>query len=124
LNGNVIIDGTDDWGNVITDTIALNANTTVPGTKAFETITKITLPVYVTSGDTVKVGFTDVLGLGVKLSKNTVLAAYLDNTLEAVAPTVTVDPDVLALNTVKLNTTLTDGKKVDVYYITEDIVTQ
>ena len=120
LTGNVIIDGLDDWGNVIQNTIALNDNVTVNGTKSFEQITKITLPVYVADGDTVSIGISNALGLGIKLSKNTVISAYLDGTLESNAPTVAVDPDELSLNTVTLHSALVDGKKVDIYYIEEE----
>jgi hypothetical protein len=66
--------------------------------------------------DTVSVGWNDVLGLPYKLAHNTVLAAYLDNTLEGTAPTVVVDEDNIEANTIDLNSAL-NGKQVDVYLI-------
>jgi len=66
--------------------------------------------------DTVSVGWNDVLGLPYKLAHNTVLAAYLDNVKEAVAPTVTTDADNIEGNTIDLASAL-DGSVVDVYLI-------
>lgn len=62
----------------------------------------------------VSVGWNDVLGLPFKLAHNTVLATYLDNTLEATAATVTTDVDEIEKNTIDLNSAL-DGHAVDIY---------
>jgi hypothetical protein len=66
------------------------------------------------SYDKVKVGTGEKLGLPYKLAHNTVLKAYLGNTLEGTAPTVTVDTDEIEKNTVDLNSSL-NSSVVDVY---------
>lgn len=66
--------------------------------------------------DFVSVGWNDILGLPYKLVRNTILAAYLDNTKEGTAPTVTVDPAHIELNTIDLNSAL-NGSQVDIYLI-------
>jgi hypothetical protein len=115
IAGNVVIEGTNYAGAVITETIALNAANAVEGLKAFKTVTKITLPAKTNgSGDTVSVGFGNKLGLPYKLAHNTVQDAYLDNAKEGTAPTVTVSATVLESNTFKLNSAL-NGKDVDLY---------
>ncbi len=66
--------------------------------------------------DVVNVGWNDKLGLPYKLAHNTVIAAYLDNTLESTDPTVAVDADDIESNTVDLDSAL-DGTAVDIYLI-------
>lgn len=66
--------------------------------------------------DIVYVGWNDKLGLPYMLTHNTVLATYLDNTLEGTAPTVVTDVDELEKNTIDLNSAL-DGTVVDIYLI-------
>jgi hypothetical protein len=44
IAGNVVIAGTNYAGEAITDTIALDGTTSKPGTKAFKTVTSITVP--------------------------------------------------------------------------------
>lgn len=117
ITGDVVIEGTNIEGGIITETIALNGATAVEGNKAFATVTEINLPVEVNAGtDTVSVGFGNKLGLPYKLVHNTVLAAYLDNAKEGTAPTVTVSAAALESNTLKLNSAL-NGKVVDAYLI-------
>lgn len=68
--------------------------------------------------DTVKVGFTDVLGLPYKLSHNTVIPGmtYLNNTVESNAPEVKTSATNLESNTIDLHTAL-NGTVVDAYLI-------
>jgi len=66
--------------------------------------------------DKVSVGINDKLGLPYKLERNTVLMAFLDNTLEGTAPTVATDADNIEGNTVDLNSAL-DGSAVEIYLI-------
>lgn len=61
----VTIVGTDIAGEVITEDIALNGITAVPGLKAFKTVTSISVDI-VMAGN-LDVGTTDVLGLDVRL---------------------------------------------------------
>ena len=117
IAGNVTIHGTNYAGEVITETLALNGASVVEGAKAFKTVTQIDLPAETHAGtDTVSAGWGDILGLPYKLSHNTVLATYHDNTLEGTAPTVTVSATALESNTVDLNTAL-NGKQIDIYLI-------
>jgi hypothetical protein len=105
--GNVTIDGTDAEGHVIQEVIALAGAAVVNGNKAFKTITKITLPHYaVANTERVRVGTGAKLGLPVRLSRNTVIAAFLANVREAVAPTVAADAANLESNTVTLASAL------------------
>ena len=115
----VIIAGTNEAGAAITETLpAFTVNTagSVAGAKAFRTVTSITIPAHDGTGATTAIGFGEVLGLPHKLSHNTVLYAFHNNTLEATAPTVVVSASALESNTVDLNTAL-NSSVVDVYYI-------
>ncbi|MDT8901163.1 hypothetical protein [Anaeroselena agilis] len=115
----VTIEGTNAAGEVISETLpAFTANTaaTKAGNKAFKTVTKITTPAHDGTGATTAIGWGSKLGLVHKLAHNTVLAAYIDNTIEDTAPTVAVSATALESNTVTLASTL-DGDPVDVYYM-------
>ncbi len=116
IAGNVVIKGTNYNGDSISETLALNGTTAVEGNKAFRTITEIDLPIQTADGNTVSVGFGEKLGLPFKLAHNTILMAFLDNTKEATAPTLTTSFTVLENNTIKLNSSLS-GKIVDAYLL-------
>ena len=115
----VIVEGTNYADEVITETLpAFTENTagSVTGSKAFKTITKITIPAHDGTGATTSIGYGEKLGLPYKLSHNTVLAAYLGNTKEGTAPTVAVNSTAIESNTIDLNSTL-NGSVVDAYLI-------
>lgn len=115
ITGDVVITGTNIKDEEMTETIALNGSTEVLGNKAFKTIASIDLPVEVNAGtDTVSVGTANKLGLPYLLSRNTILKAYRDNSLEGTAPTVTVSASAIESNTVLLNSAL-NGTNIDVY---------
>ncbi|MED4599876.1 hypothetical protein P9314_04030 [Paenibacillus validus] len=115
IAGNVVIEGTNYAGEVISETIALNGSTAVEGNKAFRTVTKINLPARTNaSGDTVSVGWGNKLGLPYRLPHNTVQMAFRNNAKEGTAPTVTTSETALESNTVLLNSAL-NGTAVDVY---------
>lgn len=102
----VTVAGTDIDGNAISEVLpAFTVDTagSVTGSKAFKTITSITIPAHDGTGATTAVGVGDKLGLPVKLSRNTVIAAYLGGTKEGTAPTVAVSATALESNTVDLN---------------------
>ena len=112
VTGDVVVEGTNSGGEIITETIALNGSTLVAGNKAFATVTTITLPPYDTANtERVRVGLGAKLGLPVKLSRNSVLYAFLDGVREATAPTVAVSAAALDGNTATLNSAL-DGSAV------------
>lgn len=116
VSGDVIIEGFNAAGGPITETIALNGTNTVAGSKAFASVTLITLPAYDTADtERVRVGVGAKFGLPVALSRNTVIAAFLDNVREGTAPTVTVSAEAIEANTVTLNSAL-DGSDVTVDY--------
>jgi hypothetical protein len=113
----VTIEGTNFAGEVITETLpAFTVDTagTVSGSKAFQTVTKVIIPAHDGLGATTSIGFGDVLGLPYNLERDTVLAAYLNNTKEGTDPTVMVDADNIESNTVELNSAL-NGTQVDIY---------
>jgi len=105
----VIVAGTNAEDQAITETLpAFTVNTagTVAGAKAFKTITSVTIPAHDGTGATTAIGFGDVIGIGHRLARNTLRAAYLDNVLEGTAPTVVFDATDLEDNTADLNSAL------------------
>lgn len=120
VSGDVVIVGTNVLGAEITETIALNGTSVVQGTKAFASVTEITLPPYDTANtERVRVGQGSKLGLPLVLSRNSVLAAFLGGAREATLPTVTVDADEIEKNTVTLSTSLNGGAVIVDLYETE-----
>lgn len=114
----VIITGTNYEDVVITETLpAFTVDTagTKTGSKCFKTITSIYIPAHDGTGATTAIGFGSKLGLNDRLSRNTVMAAYLNNAKEGTAPTVTVDASALESNGFTLNSAL-DGTAVAVDY--------
>jgi hypothetical protein len=98
---------------------AFTANTagSVAGSLAFKKVTKITIPIHDGTGAQTSIGFGDKLGLPDKLSLNTFLAAYVNGTKEANAPTTfAVDDDEVEKNVIDLHTAL-NSQDVDIYYI-------
>lgn len=116
--GDVVIVGTNYAGQAITETIALNGTTLVAGTKAFKTVSSITVPVRQDADETVIIGVGDILGLPHRLTRNTVFQTFLDGTIEGTPPTVVADADELEKNTVDLNSALA-GTQVDIYYLVD-----
>ncbi len=115
----VIVAGTNYAGAAITETLpAFTVDTagTVTGSKAFKTVTSITIPAHDGTGATTAIGFGEKLGLPDKLPHNTVLAAFLGDTKEGTAPTVAASATALESNTVDLNSAL-NSSVVDIYYM-------
>mgnify|MGYP000868863815 CR=1 FL=1 len=115
--GNVVIAGTNQAGEAISETIVAAGTATVVGTKAFATVTSITLPAYASAGtERIRVGTGAKLGLPVSMNRDTVLHAYLGGTKEATRPTVTNSGASRELNTVTLNSALNGSAVVVDYY--------
>jgi hypothetical protein len=114
--GNVVIAGTDADGNAISETIAANGTATVVGAKAFVTVTSITIPTQGAGGDTIAIGTGAKLGLGVRLSRNSVLAAFLNGVREGTAPTVVFDATNISGNTIALSSALAGTAVIVDYY--------
>jgi hypothetical protein len=117
----VTVVGTNMAGETITEDLpAFTVDTagTVVGSKAFATVTSVTIPAHDGTAATTSIGWGDKLGLPDKLPHDTVLMAFHDNTREGTAPTVATSATDLESNTCDLDTTLVDDKVVDVYYVT------
>lgn len=114
----VVIAGTNFDDLPITETLPIfTAATpgTVQGSKAFKTITSITIPANGV-GVTTAIGFGEKIGLPYKFSFGVILATFLNYVKEVTAPTVTVDSVNIENNTIKLNSTL-NGTVVDTFLI-------
>lgn len=114
--GSIKITGTDIAGAAITENLTVSG-TTAASTKTFKTVARIDADL--TTGQTnktLKMGTGDLLALNTKLSKNTVLWAFLGTTRESNAPTVTTNSSVLSLNTADLSSAL-NSVPVWLYYI-------
>jgi hypothetical protein len=115
----VIVAGTDMAGNAITETLpAFTVDTagSVTGTKIFKTVTSITIPAHDGTGATTALGWGSKLGFPHKLTNNTVVLTFFNNTKEGTAPTVTVSATALESNGFTLNSSL-NGSVVDIYYL-------
>jgi len=115
----VVVSGTDINGEAISETLpAFTVDTagTVTGSKAFATVTSITIPAHDGTGATTAVGFGSKLGLAHKLATNTVLLASLGGTKEGTAPTVATSSSAVCSNTMLLNSSL-NGTQVLAYYL-------
>ncbi len=115
----VIVTGTNVYGEAITETLpAFTVNTTgsVTGSKAFATVTSITIPAHDGTGATTSVGTGVKIGLPVRLSRNTVVAAFLNGVKEGTAPTVAVSSTAVESNTITLNSALAGTDVIVDYY--------
>jgi hypothetical protein len=115
----VVVHGTNENGEVISETLpAFTVDTagTVVGNKAFKTVTSIVIPAHDGTGATTAIGTGAKLGIGRKLSRNTVIAAYLNGAKEGTPPTVAVSSSALESNTATLASAL-DGTDVVIDYI-------
>lgn len=88
--GNVVITGTDFNDAEITDTIALSGASEVAGTKAFKTVTNISLPAETNAGtDTVSIGAGNKFGFPIAIpNASVVLAKTFDGSVDAGTTTV------------------------------------
>ena len=118
----VVITGTNINGDVITETITSDGSdgtTPVAGTKAFKTITSITVPARKqATTPTCTISTTDLLGLKIMLpAAACVYATYFNGTLEGTAATVKVDSDEIEKNTIDLNSSLNGKSVIAIGYI-------
>ena len=115
--GDVVIAGTNNAGEAITETITESGTSTVVGNKAFASVASITLPAYASAGtERIRVGTGAKLGLPVSNSRDAVVAAFLNGVREATRPTVTFSASARESNTVTLNSALNGNPVlVDLY---------
>lgn len=105
----VVIHGTNAEGVAISETLpAFTANTpgTVLGAKAFATVTSVVIPAHDGTGATTAIGTGSVLGLGHRISRDSIGNAYLGGTREGTRPTVAFSATAIESNTVELNSAL------------------
>ncbi len=123
--GVVTITGTDIRGNVISDAITLNGNTSVPGVHAFKTVTNIDLSAVTAIDATagVEVGTDAVLGLDRIMDADEYINGSVDGTFESTRATITYDSSDISLNTVTFNTALANTKTYRAVYVTKEITT-
>jgi len=106
MSGDVVITGTNIFGETITDTIAEGADDTYQGTVAFKTVTSILVPGWKQDGDAITVGFGNKLGLPFYLyHADQVIQCSLNYAIEGRA-TVVADDDEIEKNTVVLASSL------------------
>lgn len=117
IAGDVVVAGTNIKDEAITETIALNEATEVEGTKAFKTVTSITVPAKTNgSGDTVSVGVAKKLGLPHIVDNAALLLVKLFDG-SADSGTLAVDSDEVEKNLFALNGSPNGAKFVDLYYL-------
>ena len=113
ITSKIKVHGTNIADEVISEEIQLNGTTAKSGLLVFKTITAIDLPA-ATGTEKVSVGLDDLLGF--PYFECRLLQTYFDNQAESTAPAITINKDVIAKNTIKLNSAL-NTKDVDVYLI-------
>jgi hypothetical protein len=114
----VVVTGTNYAGETITETLpAFTANTagTVTGSKAFKTVTSITIPAHDGTGATTAIGWGKAVGLPYMLPYSTLLMAKLGGTADT--GTITADTDELEKNLFTLNGAPDGSKDVDIYLL-------
>ena len=115
----VKIEGTDAAGVAISEDITVTGLTPALGTKAFATITKITLPAFAGAvAEAISVGLADAFGLPYRLPYNTVIKMFnggADATV--VSATSSFDATNLSENYIDPSAALDPTKQVDVYLI-------
>lgn len=118
--GNVVVSGTDFFGNSIVENIAVVNGQSTPsyGAKAFKTVTAVGLP-----AETSPFSATWSVGMGAQLGLKRCMGlagdffqAELNGVKEASAPSVTVNASAISSNTVSLSSAL-NGSNVDVYFV-------
>ena len=113
--GNIVVTGTNIFGETITESIAIaaNASSAVTGASAFATITSVLFPIQDGAAATFTIGTGSKLGLGRCFPAAPIcLDAYLGGTVEGTAATLTGDADEVEKNGITLDSAL-DGSIVE-----------
>lgn len=124
-SGNVVVNGHDYRGAVISDTFALSSNATVVGVKAFKDVTSVDLTGVsgIGAASTVSVGVSAKLGLGRLCSADTAIFGNSDGTYEATRPVISFSATVISQNFVTFNTAPNAAHNFALVYETEDLYT-
>lgn len=110
----VTVHGTNEDGDVISEVLpvfTVDTATTVVGSKAFATVTSFVIPAHDGNEATTSLGLGAKLGLGIKASRDVVVAAHFGGVREATRPTVAFNASAKESNTVNLDSSL-DGSAV------------
>lgn len=121
--GDVIINGTDIRGAVISETLTLNGDTSVPGAKAFKTITSIDLRgvTGIDANNTVTVGIGVKFGLDRKMDSDGVLKATVGGAADSALPTVAFSASAISGNTVQFATAPNASRDYIVTFATNEV---
>lgn len=118
-NESVTFTGKDIDGNSISETLTaftIDTAGTQASVKCFAELDTVELPKMDGTGATISIGYGDILALPERLERNTVIAAFLANTVEGTAPTVVVNASNLENNSVDINSSL-NSTPVRVEYV-------
>ncbi|MFG3137700.1 hypothetical protein [Streptomyces sp. NPDC048211] len=110
----VVITGTNTHGDVITETLpafTVNTTGTVTGSKAFATVTSVTIPAHDGTGATTAIGTGSKLGLPVKFSRKTFVNLFVADAVDTIAAS-TVSATAVESNTFTTTTALDGSKSV------------
>lgn len=114
----VVVVGTNYANEAIAETLpvfTVNTAGSVTGTKAFKTITSITIPAHDSTGATTAIGFDKAVGIPYKLPHSTVIKAALGTTNDT--GTITADSTDLEKNLFTASGTPNGAKDLNVYII-------
>lgn len=116
--GNIVITGKNVAGEVITENLAVTADTpaTITGAKAFAQITSVTIPVQDGASVTVDIGWGKIFGMPYKLETSGQVLLKLFNKA-ADTGTIAVSATAIESNTLALNGTPDGAKAIDIYAI-------
>ena len=119
VTGNVVVVGTNQFGETKTDTIASSGVSAVDGVIAFRTITSITVPTQGAGGDTISLGPGTALGLDRRISTPAaVFSGDFNGVREATLPTVNSTNYTITFNSAG---SFDGSKKAVAYYAHEDL---
>ena len=119
-SGNVVVTGTNQWGESITDTIVFGASKITNGVKAFKTVTSIVIPATVpsTSAPTYGIGLANLFGLDRKVaSVAAVIRGAVNGTAETTAPIVETVGYTASFTTAA---TSSAGALVEIFFMAQD----
>lgn len=119
--GDVIVVGTDIRGGAITDTIAAAGTSAVAGTRAFKTITSITIPTRGAPSDTISLGPGPAVGRSRAMPTDLGIGGTMDGVFEATRPTFGSSATVISLNTVSFNTAFNGARDYKVSYVSTEL---
>ena len=114
----VTVNGTDEFDAVLQEVLpvfTVNTATTVTGSKVFKTITSMVIPAHDGTEATTSLGSGDTLGLGILLTRNSVLGTFFGGVRESTLPTVNFNAADIESNSILLDSAL-DGSAVLVDY--------